>query len=358
MKPPVEIHQLFIELTNSCNFRCGFCPMATMRRQRMHIPLELFRKTVDDVVDGRLAKRIGLHCLGEPMLHPRLCDAIDHASSRGLDISMTTNGSLLTPQRVRELADAGLNRMIVSLVTDDEREHAFRHAKPSYADYYAGILEAIGTARREGSPMTIGVRVMSSWTRRIFDVGRMEDVRINHSVRAWRSRMASLAVDLARACGHELDRDRVLARLGKVDLRRDADLQIVPGLDILPRSFGDWGNAFASKRIHPVRIGYCPAAARTMTVLSNGTVIACCLDYDGHTPLGNVRHDSLSEIVRSPTLEWMMSGFDRVRVVNPACQRCLGSDGRVKALAKGLATIALFKLRDPIGVPVIDLGLG
>lgn len=66
----------------------------------------------------------------------------------------------------------------------------------------------------------------------------------------------------------------------------DADLRVMDGVDVILRSFGDWGNAFAANTVHPARFGYCPAAERTTAVLSKGVVVPCCLDYEGRIALG------------------------------------------------------------------------
>jgi MoaA/NifB/PqqE/SkfB family radical SAM enzyme len=52
---------------------------------------------------------------GEPLLHPDLDRLIAHVRSRGMIAGMITNGYLLTPQRVNQLNDAGLDHMQISI---------------------------------------------------------------------------------------------------------------------------------------------------------------------------------------------------------------------------------------------------
>ena len=52
---------------------------------------------------------------GEPLLHPDLDRLIAHVRSRGMMAGMITNGYLLTPQRVNQLNDAGLDHMQISI---------------------------------------------------------------------------------------------------------------------------------------------------------------------------------------------------------------------------------------------------
>src|SRR6202011_3578447 len=52
---------------------------------------------------------------GEPLLHPDLDRLIEHVRSRGIIAGLITNGYLLTPQRVNQLNDAGLDHLQISI---------------------------------------------------------------------------------------------------------------------------------------------------------------------------------------------------------------------------------------------------
>lgn len=60
---------------------------------------------------------------GEPTLRPDLEDIVNNASSLGMWTSMVTNGSLLTQERVRELKNAGLDILLVSLDSVNPQFH-------------------------------------------------------------------------------------------------------------------------------------------------------------------------------------------------------------------------------------------
>jgi len=74
-----RIDQVFIEITNACNFHCATCPCSQQERPTRHMELDVFRRVVDDIADTRIASRIALHVLGEPLLHPHLLEAVGHA---------------------------------------------------------------------------------------------------------------------------------------------------------------------------------------------------------------------------------------------------------------------------------------
>ena len=60
---------------------------------------------------------------GEPLLRPDLDDLISRISSTGVEVALTTNASLLSGQAPR-LADAGLDRVTVSLDALDPKIHS------------------------------------------------------------------------------------------------------------------------------------------------------------------------------------------------------------------------------------------
>ena len=57
-------------------------------------------------------------------------------------------------------------------------------------------------------------------------------------------------------------------------------------------------------------------------ILSDGTVVPCCLDSDGVIALGNVFRQELSEILDSQRARDMVRGFRNRKVTEDLCRRC------------------------------------
>lgn len=117
-----EIHDLRISITDRCNFRCVYCmPKEKFGRgykflaRNQLLSFEEIERTV------RLFAKLGVRKIritgGEPMLRADLPDLVSLiASIDGIDdLSMTTNASLLTPEKAKTLRNAGLGRLNVSL---------------------------------------------------------------------------------------------------------------------------------------------------------------------------------------------------------------------------------------------------
>jgi len=122
------IRDLRISVTDRCNFRCTYC----MPKEVFNSDYEFLRR--DDLLSfeeiTRISKvfaKLGVKKIrltgGEPLLRKNISVLIAQLSGiEGIeDISLTTNGVLLTQQVAQQLKDAGLQRITISLdALDDE----------------------------------------------------------------------------------------------------------------------------------------------------------------------------------------------------------------------------------------------
>ena len=122
------VRDLRISVTDRCNFRCTYC----MPKEVFNSEYEFLRR--DDLLSFEEITRIsnvfaqlGVKKIrltgGEPLLRKKLPVLIQQLSGiEGIeDISLTTNGVLLTKEMAHQLKDAGLQRITISLdALDDE----------------------------------------------------------------------------------------------------------------------------------------------------------------------------------------------------------------------------------------------
>jgi hypothetical protein len=106
---------LYVEPTNDCNLSCVMCPRKKSKKAVGYMSLELYHHVV-----GQLASRdpgvVTLHQAGEPLLHPLIAHMVAHAKERGLRrVRFATNGTLLTGDLARDLVEAGLDSITVSM---------------------------------------------------------------------------------------------------------------------------------------------------------------------------------------------------------------------------------------------------
>ena len=122
------IRDLRISVTDRCNFRCTYC----MPKEVFNSEYEFLRR--DDLLSfeeitriSKIFARLGVKKIrltgGEPLLRKNLPILIEQLSNIDdiEDISLTTNGVLLTSDVAKQLKSAGLQRITISLdALDDE----------------------------------------------------------------------------------------------------------------------------------------------------------------------------------------------------------------------------------------------
>ncbi|MEG0388972.1 MAG: SPASM domain-containing protein, partial [Niameybacter sp.] len=67
---------------------------------------------------------------------------------------------------------------------------------------------------------------------------------------------------------------------------------------------------------------FCYGLRDQMGILVDGTVIPCCLDSEGHIPLGNVFESPLEVILNSERAKKIYEGFSNRCAVEELCKRC------------------------------------
>jgi len=140
-----SITNLRISVTDRCNFRCVYCipdeNIKWLPRVQLASLEELGRI-------ARIAVGLGVRKLritgGEPLLRKNLPSLVaELAALPGLDdIALTTNGTEL-PRLARDLADAGLERVNVSLDSLDRATFAKLAQRDLLPDVLAGIEAAV-----------------------------------------------------------------------------------------------------------------------------------------------------------------------------------------------------------------------
>ena len=79
---------------------------------------------------------------GEPLLHPRIFDIIRMAKKYGFHVTITTNGTLLNRTRARQIIEAGLDTIHVSLWTSSYQEY-LKHYPGSNPANFGRIIKGI-----------------------------------------------------------------------------------------------------------------------------------------------------------------------------------------------------------------------
>ncbi len=134
-------------VTYRCDLDCAMCDLPSRGDRRREMDLLGLRGVLDAFRDlGVLG--VGVTG-GEPLLRPDTLDVIRHGSGRGLLMHLNTNGTLVTDDLARALADAGLASVNISLDGPDAETHDRLRGRPgSFARVLRAAAHLLAVPRR------------------------------------------------------------------------------------------------------------------------------------------------------------------------------------------------------------------
>ena len=87
----------------------------------------------------------------------------------------------------------------------------------------------------------------------------------------------------------------------------------------------EWGDRFVWPDKDAVNMGsdvFCYGLKDHFGILSDGSVVPCCLDADGEITLGNVFGEKIRDILASDRAHRIVEGFKTRHAHEPLCQKC------------------------------------
>lgn len=228
---------LRLESTNHCNFECTFCPHPTMSREKGFMSEDIVKALIDDAAQLGF-RSLDLRNFGEPLIDRRLASFGAYARNIGFSkIYIHTNGHLLNAARLDEWAESGITDVNLSL--SPKREFGMTRPGIPVDKYFANLEKLVAD-----SPAFINC----------------------------------LSVDYIKTGNSTIDEEEeFLSWLSELGLRKRIDI-----------SLHNWAVSETSDNYK------CHRLWTSFTVLWNGDVALCCLDYDGDYILG--QFDALNPI--------------------------------------------------------------
>lgn len=131
---------LFFELTDACNLACIHCGSSASPCNRTYLPFCDIRAVLDEVAHAYPPESIMI-CLtgGEPLLHPDFFRIAQYSTQLGFSCGITTNGTLISKEVARKIADCGICSVTVSLDGLEDSHDWFRHQSGVFRRAVEGI---------------------------------------------------------------------------------------------------------------------------------------------------------------------------------------------------------------------------
>lgn len=152
-----EIRDLRISVTDRCNFRCTYCMPKSEYENFDFLPRKDILSYEEMVKVVKILIPLGLKKVritgGEPLLRKDLSKLVSmiRGLSDEIDIAITTNGVLLS-KYAKELAEAGLSRVTVSL--DAFSDQLFKEMSDSNYSV-TEVLQGVSSAIEVGLPVKV-----------------------------------------------------------------------------------------------------------------------------------------------------------------------------------------------------------
>lgn len=253
----MRFKRIYIEITNICNLSCEFCEPHT--RENRFMKKAEFEEILEKIAD--FTSHIYLHVKGEPLLHPEFDDFVKIAHSKGFQINLTTNATLLE----NHLESTKYLRQInISF-------HATNNEK---------ILE---TSKK------------------------IKNCIVNY--RIWNINENKEALELIK---------KVFNINEEIDLNKTQNYTLEQNIFLSIASKFKW----PSLKDNASSNGYCHALKDQIAILVDGTVVPCCLDNNGDIKLGNIFNETLEEILKKEKTINIIENFRNRIAIEELCKKC------------------------------------
>ncbi len=152
-KKPVVVWNM----TQRCNLKCVHCYAKAIEEDGADpINTEQAKAMIDDL--AAFGAPVMLFSGGEPLVRKDLVELAHYAVSKGMRAVISTNGTLITPEKARELKEVGLSYVGISLDGGEEVHDHFRGVPGAFKRALKGIENCQNEGLKVGLRFTINRR--------------------------------------------------------------------------------------------------------------------------------------------------------------------------------------------------------
>ncbi len=162
-------------ITRTCNLRCVHCYSDSMAAKYPgELDWDQMRAVVRDLAEYQVPSL--LLSGGEPLIHSRFFDLVDLATDAGLKLTISTNGTLITPQKAARLKAANVAYVGISLDGIGPVHDEFRRKEGAFKGAVEGFRACHEVGQKTGLRLTLTRHTVSD-IERILDFIEAEEIQ-------------------------------------------------------------------------------------------------------------------------------------------------------------------------------------
>lgn len=259
-----------IELTNKCTENCIWCPRDAMTREQGFMKFDIFKKMIDEIPKGQKLRRLYVHWMGEPLLHPEFLRFVEYAKSKDVAemIVIATNGVLLNKEMMKGMTDLKIDELFIAIDAASPQSYLEFKNTGHFNILKDNVEQAVSLRKKMGKKLPF-IRVKF-----------LETDRNIHEKDIFKRQWKGVADSIF------FEKD-----LSIWDGKSDKVNKFIKSMKCYLKNYGDL----------PVRYP-CDRLWYLLAIHWDGAVSPCVCDWNGENVIGDVKRQSIKEIWHSDIL--------------------------------------------------------
>ena len=260
----IKFKKIYVEITNICNLKCPFCSVDN--REKKEMTIEEFEQVLIKIND--YTDYLYLHVKGEPLLHSNFAQILKLCKKYNKQVNITTNATLLK-SKLNDILDSSVRQVNISLQS------------------------------------VIDIKLVEEIIKCV-DILSQNNIKVQYRMWVETDKENEIVKLLENKYKVKIDYSRNNVKLGE-NIYFNIDKEFIwPSLD----------NDILFEN------GTCYGTRTHIGILSDGTVIPCCLDSKGIINLGNIFKCDMADIVNSKRFKEMKKNFQNNKLCEELCKKC------------------------------------
>lgn len=262
------LKRVYLEITNACNLNCPFC---TNEKGNNFLDLSIIKTYIDQI--KQYSDYIYLHILGEPLLHPDFEEILNYLDYKYMKLQLVTNGTLLY-KYPDILNHTCLRKLSISI-------HSINNIniEKNYFETIDKLLEK---------------NINTKIELRFYDRNNLSE-NLNQYLTKLKSKFSF----------------EITTKQNSYKLKENTYVYF--------EELFNWPNI---NDPYISNVGSCHGAIDMIAINSNSDVTICCLDPKAFNSIGNLKQNSLTDIINSDKYLKYIKEFKENKITSTLCSKC------------------------------------